>query len=145
LAAQRTQWAQKHGEGLRVLTGSVTSPTLGRQMQGLQQRYPAMRWHQWEPVSRDALRAGAVLAYGRAVEVVPRLDTADVLVAIDSDLLSSAPGHVRFARDFAARRNPTRASMSRIYAFEPTPSAARRKLRPHAPLTRQAAFPSWST
>ena len=36
------------------------------------------------------------------------LDEADVILAIDSDLLSSAPGHLRFAREFAARRNPTR-------------------------------------
>jgi MoCo/4Fe-4S cofactor protein with predicted Tat translocation signal len=122
MAAQRTQWAQGHGKGLRILTGSVTSPTFGRQIKALQQRYPAMRWHQWEPVSRDAVRAGARLAYGQAVETVPRLNAADVILAIDSDLLSSAPGHVRHARDFAARRNPTRTTMSRVYALEPTPS-----------------------
>src|SRR5262249_1283674 len=47
----------------------------------------------------------------------------DVIVAIDSDLLSSAPGHLRFARDFASRRNPVRsAQMSRIYAIEPAPT-----------------------
>lgn len=121
LAAQRALWAQTHGEGLRILTGTVTSPTLARQMKLLQQRYPEMRWHQWDPVSRDAVRAGARMAYGRVVDTVPHLDAADVIVALDSDLLSSAPGHVRFAHDFAARRNPTRASMSRIYAVEPTP------------------------
>ena len=48
---------------------------------------------------------------------------ADVVLAIDSDLLSSAPGHLRFARDFASRRNPTRTQkMSRLYAVEPTPT-----------------------
>src|SRR6185437_4976688 len=48
---------------------------------------------------------------------------ADVVVAIDSDLLSSAPGHLRFARDFASRRNPTRTQkMNRLYAIEPTPT-----------------------
>jgi Fe-S-cluster-containing dehydrogenase component len=46
-----------------------------------------------------------------------------VLLAIDSDLLSSAPGHLRFARDFATRRNPTRTeTMSRVYAIEATPT-----------------------
>ncbi len=122
LAAQRAIWMQTHGEGLRILTGTTTSPTLARQMKMLQQRYPAMRWHQWEPISRDAVRAGARMAYGRPVEIMPHLDVADVIVALDSDLLSSAPGHVRFARDFATRRNPTRASMNRIYAIEPTPT-----------------------
>jgi MoCo/4Fe-4S cofactor protein with predicted Tat translocation signal len=126
LAEQRTKWAQTKGDGLRLLTGTVTSPTLARQIKELQQHYPAMRWHQWEPVSRDAVRAGASLAYGRPVEIVPHLDAADIILAIDSDLLDSAPGHVRFARDFAARRNPARENaldlMSRVYAVEPAPT-----------------------
>ena len=60
-----------------------------------------MRWHQWEPLPRDAVREAAMRAYGKPVALVPQLDRADVIVAIDSDLLGSAPGHVRFARDFA--------------------------------------------
>jgi MoCo/4Fe-4S cofactor protein with predicted Tat translocation signal len=88
LAGQRALLATTHGEGLRILTGSVTSPTLARQLAELQQRYPAMQWHQWEPVSRDAVRAGAVLAYGKPLETVPKLAAADVILAIDSDLLS---------------------------------------------------------
>ncbi len=123
LADQREKLANTHGEGFRLLTGTMTSPTLGRQLAELQQRYPAMRWHQWEPVSRDAVRTGAMLAYGQAVEIVPKLSSADVILAIDSDLLDSAPGHVRFARDFASRRNPARdPHMSRVYAIEPTPT-----------------------
>ena len=46
------------------------------------------------------------LAYGQPVELVPKLDAVDLLLAIDSDLFDSAPGHLRFARDFASRRNP---------------------------------------
>ena len=122
LATQRNAWAANHGEGLRILTGTVTSPTLAWQLCSLQQRYSAMRWHAWEPVSRDASRAGAKQAYGRAVEIIPHIDAADIIVALDSDLITSAPGHVRFAHDFASRRNPTRAAMSRVYAMEPTPS-----------------------
>ena len=64
LAAQRDALAKAHGDGFRILTGTVTSPTLARQIAGLRQRYPNMQWHRWEPVSRDAVRNGAVLAYG---------------------------------------------------------------------------------
>jgi molybdopterin-containing oxidoreductase family iron-sulfur binding subunit len=121
LAAQRDALGQ--GAGFRILTGAVTSPTFSRQIAALKQRYPEMRWHRWDPVCRDAMRAGAVLAYGQPVEVLPQLDAVDLLVTIDSDLLDSAPGHLRFARDFAARRNPARTDrMSRSYAIEPTPS-----------------------
>ena len=46
-----------------------------------------------------------------------------MVLAIDSDLLSTAPGHLRYARDFAGRRNPSRTPrMSRLYAIEPTPT-----------------------
>ena len=123
LAQQRDQINQTHGEGFRVLTGATTSPTLVRLIEVLLRRYPQMQWHQWEPISRDAVRAGAMLAYGRPVEVVPELSAADVILAIDSDLLSSAPGHVRFALAFAMRRNPVRTpAMSRWYAIEPAPT-----------------------
>jgi MoCo/4Fe-4S cofactor protein with predicted Tat translocation signal len=123
LAAQRDAMGLSHGEGFRILTGTTTSPTLARQIVDLRQRYPAMQWHRWEPISRDAVRAGASLAYGQPVEVIAKLEAADVLLAIDSDLLDSAPGHLRFARDFAARRNPVRSERtSRVYAIEPTPT-----------------------
>ena len=123
LADQRDALARSKGEGFRILTGTVTSPTLLRQIAALRQQYPAMRWHRWEPVSRDAVRAGAMLAYGQPLEVVPKLAAADVIVAIDSDLLESAPGHLRSARDFASRRNPVRTDrMSRVYALEATPT-----------------------
>jgi molybdopterin-containing oxidoreductase family iron-sulfur binding subunit len=123
LVGQRGQIAATRGAGLRILTGTVTSPTLARQIDALLAQYPEARWHQWEPVSRDAARKGAVLAYGKPVAVVPHLDRADVILALDSDLISSAPGHLRLARDFAARRNPTRTQrMSRVYAAEPMPT-----------------------
>jgi MoCo/4Fe-4S cofactor protein with predicted Tat translocation signal len=123
LTVLRARVAQNHGEGLRVLTGTVTSPTFAAQLDALVATYPQARWHRWDAISRDNVRKGAMLAYGTAVELVPKLDAADIILAIDSDILSSAPGHVRFARDFAARRNPTRTQkMSRVYAVEPTPS-----------------------
>ncbi|MGH7000236.1 MAG: TAT-variant-translocated molybdopterin oxidoreductase, partial [Stellaceae bacterium] len=123
LLAQRAKIAESRGKGLRILTGTITSPTLATQLDALLASYPQARWHSWEPISRANVSKGAVLAYGQPVEVTPKLDVADVIFAIDSDLLSSAPGHLRFARDFASRRNPTRTQqMSRIYAMEPTPT-----------------------
>ncbi|HEV2673251.1 MAG TPA: TAT-variant-translocated molybdopterin oxidoreductase [Aliidongia sp.] len=118
---RRTAIDQRKGDGLRILTGTVTSPTLVAQLAALQGRYPLMRWHQCQAVSRDAVRLGARLAYGRPVEAVYRLDRADVILAIDSDLLSTAPGHLRHARDVAGRRNPVAGPMSRVYAVESTP------------------------
>ena len=45
LAAQTA----KQGAGLRILTETVTSPTLARQIRDLLGAYPARRWVQWDP------------------------------------------------------------------------------------------------
>jgi MoCo/4Fe-4S cofactor protein with predicted Tat translocation signal len=127
LTTQRRVVNETRGAGFRILTGSVTSPTLAAQLDALLLRYPEARWHQWNPVSRDNCLKGARLAFGQAVDLVPKLAAADVVLAIDSDLLSSAPGHLRFARELMSRRNPARlppgaVEMNRIYAIEPTPT-----------------------
>jgi molybdopterin-containing oxidoreductase family iron-sulfur binding subunit len=121
-AQQRARLAATDGAGLRILTGRVMSPTLGGAIAALLGRYGQARWHQWEPVSRDNVLRGAQLAYGRSLDLLARLAAADVILALDSDLISGAPGHLRHARDFAARRNPVRARMSRVYAAEPVPT-----------------------
>jgi molybdopterin-containing oxidoreductase family iron-sulfur binding subunit len=123
LDRQRQHLAESRGAGFRILTGTVTSPTLASQIAQLRAAYPGLRWHQWDAVSRDPVRAGAQLAYGRPVEMLVRLENARVTLAIDSDLLSSAPGHLAYARAFAERRNPARApQMSRLYAIESLPT-----------------------
>ncbi|MGA1858083.1 TAT-variant-translocated molybdopterin oxidoreductase [Azospirillum sp. 11R-A] len=120
--------AARGGGGLRLLTGTVTSPTLARQIGALKQRFPAMQWHRWEADGRDTLRAGAVLAYGRPVDTVLHLDRAKVILAVESDFLDSAPGHLRYARDFARRRRAAEdgrpEEMSRLYAVESSPTLA---------------------
>src|SRR6185295_9167328 len=46
------------GAGLRLLTESVSSPTLAAQIGDLLGRYPSAKWHQWDPASRENARAG---------------------------------------------------------------------------------------
>jgi len=114
----------RKGAGLRVLTETITSPTLASQLRDLLTTFPAAKWHQYEPVCRDAARAGARLAFGEPVETVYRIDRADVIVALDADFLGSGPGSVRYARDFADRRRGEtgRTDMNRLYAVESTPA-----------------------
>ena len=114
----------KQGAGLRVLTETVTSPTLGRQLKALRELYPKMKWHQYEPVSRDNARAGALQAFDRDAAVRYRFDKADRIVALDADFLATGPGRLRHARDFASRREPrgTPRTMNRLYVVEAAPS-----------------------
>ncbi len=112
------------GAGLRILTETVTSPTLASQMRAVLARYPEARWHQYEPVSRDGAREGGRMAFGSYVNTVYHLDRAEVIVSLDADFLSTGPGHVRYARDFANRRRmpDEKSTQNRLYVVESTPT-----------------------
>ncbi len=115
---------QSRGAGLRLLTETVLSPTLADQLRRLLAAFPNARWHPHDPAGPDGVRAGARLAFGEDVGVVYRFETADVILSLDADFLSCGPGHVRYAREFARRRRLDEANgpMSRLYAFESTPT-----------------------
>jgi molybdopterin-containing oxidoreductase family iron-sulfur binding subunit len=113
--------AKTNGPGLRLLTQSITSPTLGAQIQALLAAYPGMEWHQWEAASRDNVREGLRMAFGAYANAVYHFDKASVVVSLDSDFLASGPAHIRHARDFAARRRVRHGqttSVNRLYAFD---------------------------
>jgi len=123
-AAMQDQQTRR-GAGVRILTGSVTSPTLRAQLAELLGKYPAAKWLQWEPLTRDNVREGARLAFGEVVETHYAFEDAAVVLALDSDFLSTHPAALRYARKFADRRRvkqPDGASMNRLYAIEPTPT-----------------------
>jgi molybdopterin-containing oxidoreductase family iron-sulfur binding subunit len=112
------------GAGVRILTQTISSPTLASQLKDLLQKLPQAKWYVYEPVNRDMVRAGSQLAFGQQVETQYRFDAADVIVSLDADFLYAGfPGNVRYARDYAKRRNPDAGNMNRMYAIESTPSS----------------------
>ena len=133
------------GQGLRVLTETVTSPTLAAQMKALLAAFPKAKWHQWEPAGRDAVRAGARLAFGVPAETRFDFAAADVVVSLDADFLSSGPDSVRNAKAFTARRRLAGGAreMSRFYAIEvsPTPTGT---LADHRLPLRASALPAFA-
>ena len=108
------------GDGLRILTETVISPTLGGMLQQFLAKYPAARWHQYEPVNHDNSRGGAQLAFGKYVDTQYRFEDADLILSLDSDFLSWQPGHLAYARKFARRRKiaPGERTMNRLYVVE---------------------------
>jgi len=64
------QLATAGGAGLHILTGTVTSPTVGKQMEAIRTRMPQAIWHQYDPVNNDNITAGTKLAFGRRVTPV---------------------------------------------------------------------------
>jgi len=119
-----------NGANFRILTGTITSPTLAEQLQGILKLYPQAKWHQWEPAVSDGPREGAKLAFGRYVNTVYRPERAEVILSLDSDFLASGPGHLRYMKQFYRRRKldtdpgveRVGGEMNRLYVVEPTPS-----------------------
>ena len=118
--------AQKavQGAGIRILTPTISSPSLADQLRSVLKLYPQAKWHVYEPVNRDNVLEGAKMAFGQPVETQYRLENADVIVSLDADFLYAGfPGSTRYIRDFAKRRNPDSGNMSRLYVVESTPSS----------------------
>jgi molybdopterin-containing oxidoreductase family iron-sulfur binding subunit len=113
--ALRDRHAADEGRGLALLTGPVTSPTLVRQLREMQARFPEMHWYVHEPAGASLAAEAARLAFGRELSVRARLDHADVVVALEADLLGPGPDQVRHAADWSARRR--RAHESGDYPF----------------------------
>ncbi|MGZ3315688.1 MAG: 4Fe-4S dicluster domain-containing protein [Isosphaeraceae bacterium] len=139
LLSLREEKARTKGAGLRILTQTITSPTLADQLRRLQEQFPEAKWHAYEPITRDAVHAGCRQAFGEEMEPVYHLDKADVIVALDADFLAWGPGRLKDARAFAARREPEQSPrdyilgrrsddapasvpMNRLYAIECTPT-----------------------
>ena len=104
LGGAREAAAIKNGDGLRILTETVTSPTLTAQIKSLLKDLPGAKWHQYEACGRHNAYLGAVSAFGRPVNTIYRFDQADVIVSLDSDFLSCSPGNLQYARQYADKR-----------------------------------------
>ena len=95
---------QHRGAGLRLLTETIASPTLQRQIETLLKDLPEAKWHVYEPIHRDMAWHGAQMAFGEAVNPVYDFRKADVVLSLDADFLQCGPGNLRYAADFMARR-----------------------------------------
>jgi molybdopterin-containing oxidoreductase family iron-sulfur binding subunit len=117
--AFEADWRQRHaqlvgkrGAGLAILLEPTTSPTIRRLLRSLRAALPQARWYQHSPLPSydlDGLQEDFDLAQ------------ADVVLAIDSDLLFRHPAALRYSRAFASRRREG-SRLNRFYAVESTPT-----------------------
>ena len=124
------------GAGIRILTETVASPTLGAQLEEFLTRFPQAKWVQWEPFGRHNAREGSRLAFGDYADPQYAIEKADVILSLDADFLCAGNGGLKHARAFASRRriDGDRAELSRFYAVESTPTNSGSKADHRLPL-----------
>ncbi|MGB9417070.1 MAG: TAT-variant-translocated molybdopterin oxidoreductase [Acidobacteriaceae bacterium] len=114
------------GQGLYILSTTITSPTLAGQWKDAQKRFPQAKLIQYDPVNRDSARRASKAAFGDFYDAQYMLDKADVILSLDADFLSGIthPGFVKLVRDYANRRKLMDPSieMNRLYAVESMPT-----------------------
>lgn len=112
--------AAKNGKGLAILVDAHRSPSLQAQLDKVKAQWPEATIVRWEPLSRDNVREGAKLAFGKALEPVYDLAGTKVVLTLDSDLFIDDPGALRHTRAFADGRRLQGAgdAMNRMYSVE---------------------------
>ncbi len=112
------------GQGLRILTEPVISPTLGKQIMDLLKLYPNATWYQYESAASDGAFQAAQEVFGEPVRPIYHFEKADRILSLDADFLASHPKNLRYIKDYTKKRNPEAGNTpNRLYAVETTATA----------------------
>lgn len=145
-AARPALMAQKalQGAGLRILTGAITSPTLGSALADLKKKYPEAKFHAFEPAGRANVHMGAELVGLKNSVPIYDFSKAKVILSLDHDFVTpvSGPGSLKYARDFAnGRRVEGRTgTMNRLYVVDSTATVIGASADHRYPVTPSAIY-----
>ncbi len=118
--AQKAQSTQ--GEGMALLFEPSSSPTRERLLAELKTAYPQLRLVEHSALDYSKPEKAAKKLFGQRLRPYYRLDKVERVLAIESDFLSTEPGHLAYTRAFAKTRkvsDPAAAQhMSRLYVAE---------------------------
>ncbi|MGE3546902.1 MAG: oxidoreductase, partial [Kofleriaceae bacterium] len=99
---QATLAAVPAGE-LCIVLPVESSPTIAALLDRVRERHRGVRIVHHAVIDHRRAYRGSVLAFGAALEQQLAFERADVVVALDADVLAQMPMSVRWAREFAAR------------------------------------------
>jgi MoCo/4Fe-4S cofactor protein with predicted Tat translocation signal len=140
----RKQIAADGGAGLAFLVEETHSPTRERLRDELEKAFPKMRWCVYDALRSEAQAYATQIGFGPNVRLIPRLEKADVVLALDSDFLDCGQGDLESLRAFTSRRRVTEAedTMNRLYVVENhfTLTGAMADHRLRVPASQIAAF-----
>lgn len=113
-----------NGDGVRILTTSIISPTLTSQINAFLQKYPNAKWHQFQSVNKDLARKAQKAVFGKYLDPQYSIDKANIILSINSDFLATDSGSLANARQFSKNRRLTegQSKMNRLYSLEVSPT-----------------------
>src|SRR6266705_3203985 len=108
------------GAGLAFLVEETHSPTRERIRGELEKMFPRMRWCVYDPLRSEAQNFATQISFGDNLRLVPRIERADVILALDNDFLDCGQGSIATTRGFTLRRRVRSAknNMNRLYVVE---------------------------
>ncbi len=120
LTELRGKIAADGGASLAFLVEETLSPTRERLRKELEKKFPQMRWCVYDPMLSPAQTFSTQMSFGENTLLVPQLEHADVILALDNDFLSCGEGNLAAVRAFSSRRRVAEAkdTMNRLYVVE---------------------------
>lgn len=108
------------GAGLHFLLEPTASPLTARLLDRIRELYPESRIHSYAPLSSTLSGSALQYLFGQPLQPQYDLRNANVIVALDADVIGTMPFALRYARQFAGgRRSTTPGSpMNRLYSIE---------------------------
>ncbi|MDB6053798.1 MAG: Fe-S-cluster-containing hydrogenase component 1-like protein [Verrucomicrobiales bacterium] len=126
LTAIGKKYQATQGQGLAFLINENNSPSRLRLQKEIAKAMPQAGWYSYEPLSSDAAKQAAKLAYGKSVVLDYQFEKAKRILSLDSDFLGGEDESYRMIRGFAKGRKlngatdekGNKSEMSRFYAVE---------------------------
>lgn len=108
------------GAAMRIVSEQIVSPSLEAVKADLLKKFPKAQWIEYESVNLDAVREGAALATGQAVEPHFLFDKADVVFSLDCDFLGLDSASILPVKQYSRRRKVEKPGdeLNRLYSAE---------------------------
>ena len=112
--------ASGDGAGFALLMAPTSSPSLVRMVDALKKRLPKATICQYDGVTGNVMGQATKAAFGRESQQTLDLEQAEVIVALQADILGTDRGMLSNAVGFGKRRDPgpKKDGMNRLYVVE---------------------------
>ncbi len=115
---QRIKKVQADGGAVRVLTGTIHSPSELATVERFAASFADAQHIMYDPLSCSAILDAHERTHGVRVLPTYRFEAARLIVSLDADFLGTWISPVEFARGWAQARNPERGTMARHVQLE---------------------------